>query len=87
MRRRIAEAQSKLREHGDGMLVIKPEHVRIVPKIELNYARRHTWIVEALLSALSSFPWHLQASPRLASPSPSGVRGRRRRCSEKASLC
>jgi Xaa-Pro dipeptidase len=80
MRRRIAEAQSKLREHGlDGMLVIKPEHVRyltgfwgystrteyamprrlialivpasgestlIVPKIELNYARRQTWIAD-----------------------------------------
>jgi Xaa-Pro dipeptidase len=78
MRRRIAEAQSKLREHRlDGVLVIKPEHVRyltgfwgystrteyamprrlvalivpasgectlIVPKIELNYARRQTWI-------------------------------------------
>src|SRR5262249_49770525 len=79
-RGRIAEAQNKLREHGfDGMLVIKPEHVRyltgfwgystrteyamprrlialivpasgestlIVPKIELNYARRQTWITD-----------------------------------------
>ena len=78
MRRRVAATQVKLREHGfDGMLVIKPEHVRylagfwgystrteyamprrlialvvpasgectlIVPKIELNYARRQTWV-------------------------------------------
>jgi Xaa-Pro dipeptidase len=80
MRRRIAATQSKLHEHGlDGMLVIKPEHVRylagfwgystrteyamprrlialvvpasgectlIVPKIELNYARRQTWVAD-----------------------------------------
>src|ERR1700730_746655 len=80
MRRRIAATQDKLREHGlDGMLVIKPEHVRylagfwgystrteyamprrlialvvpasgactlIVPKIELNSARRQTWVAD-----------------------------------------
>jgi Xaa-Pro dipeptidase len=80
MRGRIAATQSKLQEAGlDGMLVIKPEHVRylagfwgystrteyamprrlialvvpargectlVVPKIELNYARRQTWVTD-----------------------------------------